>query len=102
MQAKTDEEIAAERQWIKSEKVWVLLPSGYLAASLVPPGKDAPAEGKLRVRLDVTGEVVEVDEEDVEKVWLRKWDHNLLGPYFNVVLNLLVKVCLLFSRCVTT
>ncbi|XP_077511478.1 unconventional myosin-XVIIIa-like isoform X2 [Amblyomma americanum] len=72
--AKTDEEIAAERLWMKSEKVWVLFRGGYTGASLVPKnesGTSSPSpadeEGKLRVRLDATGEVVLVDEDDVEK-----------------------------------
>lgn len=72
--AKTDEEIAAERLWMKSEKVWVLFRGGYTGASLVPKndgGTSSPLsaeeEGKLRVCLDATGEVAVVDEDDVEK-----------------------------------
>ncbi|XP_075542918.1 unconventional myosin-XVIIIa-like isoform X1 [Dermacentor variabilis] len=67
--AKTDEEIAAERLWMKSEKVWVLFKGGYTGASLVSGTSPSPTEeeGKLRVRLDATGEVVSVDENDVEK-----------------------------------
>ncbi|XP_075746833.1 unconventional myosin-XVIIIa-like isoform X2 [Rhipicephalus microplus] len=71
--AKTDEEIAAERLWMKSEKVWVLFKGGYTGASLVSRNDAGTAplpveeEGKVRVRLDATGEVVLVDEDDVEK-----------------------------------
>ncbi|XP_077534823.1 unconventional myosin-XVIIIa-like isoform X2 [Haemaphysalis longicornis] len=69
--AKTDEEIAAERMWMKSEKVWVLFRGGYTGASLVPREQASPTppeeEGKVRVKLDATGEVVLVDEDDVEK-----------------------------------
>ncbi|KAL1448127.1 hypothetical protein MTO96_028277 [Rhipicephalus appendiculatus] len=71
--AKTDEEIAAERLWMKSEKVWVLFKGGYTGASLVSRNEAGTAplpaveEGKVRVRLDATGEVVLVDEDDVEK-----------------------------------
>ncbi|XP_064460509.1 unconventional myosin-XVIIIa-like isoform X2 [Ornithodoros turicata] len=64
--AKTDEEIAAERQWIKSVKVWVMFDGGYASASLVK-SDSKPLEGKVKVRLDASGEIVEVDEEDVEK-----------------------------------
>lgn len=67
-QAKTDEEIAEERQWLQSEKVWVLFEGGYAGACLVGGDQAPPREGKVRVRLDATGELLDVDQEDVDKV----------------------------------
>ncbi|CAN8015383.1 unnamed protein product, partial [Ixodes persulcatus] len=66
--AKTDEEIAEERQWLQSEKVWVLFDGGYAGASLVKGDQVTPREGRVRVRLDATGELLDVDQEDVDKV----------------------------------
>ncbi|XP_029832887.3 unconventional myosin-XVIIIa isoform X1 [Ixodes scapularis] len=65
--AKTDEEIAEERQWLQSEKVWVLFDGGYAGASLVKGDQVTPREGRVRVRLDATGELLDVDQEDVDK-----------------------------------
>lgn len=65
--AKTDEEIAEERQWLQSEKVWVLFEGGYAGACLVGGDQVPPREGKVRVRLDATGELLDVDQEDVDK-----------------------------------
>ncbi|KAG0412651.1 hypothetical protein HPB47_010194, partial [Ixodes persulcatus] len=76
--AKTDEEIAEERQWLQSEKVWVLFDGGYAGASLVKGDQVTPREGRVRVRLDATGELLDVDQEDVDKAGLL---HALRGRF---------------------
>lgn len=64
-QAKTEEHLEKEKQWLDAEKVWLMHRGGFTAAR-----KDtsaAPEPGKLRIRLEQTGEILNVDEDDVEK-----------------------------------
>ena len=76
-QAKTDGQLASEKAWLDAERVWVVHKRGFSGAKHL---KDAPeangvahgvstgAGDKIRVRLDFNSEILEVDEEDVEKV----------------------------------
>lgn len=85
--------MAAERAWYESEKVWLVHKDGFSLGetSLLPSRresrlKSSPAglnptpatvtrteagslpEGKVRIRLEHDGTVLDVDEDDVEKV----------------------------------
>lgn len=64
-QAKSDEQIASERDWI-SDKVWLLHRGGFSAATI--HSKDPSADGKVRIKLESNGQFLDVDEEDLEKV----------------------------------
>ncbi|KAJ7309093.1 hypothetical protein JRQ81_008411 [Phrynocephalus forsythii] len=69
LDAKTEEQIAAEEAWYETEKVWLVHKDGFSLASQLKT--DAVAgllpEGKVKVKLDYDGAVLEVDEDDVEK-----------------------------------
>lgn len=62
--------MASEKQWLDAERVWLVHRGGFAAARKDPTAKQEP--GKLAIRLEQTGEVLGVDEDDVEKVgwWL--------------------------------
>lgn len=69
LQAKSEEQVATEKQWLDAEKIWLMHRGGFAAAR-----KDTTAKteaGKLVVKLEQTGEILNVDEDDVEKVELR-------------------------------
>ena len=57
-----------------AERVWLVHRGGFAAARVLHPGMPGAEgvenlpEGKCRVRLEHGGEVLDVDEEDVEKV----------------------------------
>ena len=57
-----------------SERVWLVHRGGFAAARVLHAGMPGAegvenlAEGKCRVKLEHGGEVLDVDEEDVEKV----------------------------------
>lgn len=63
--------MATERQWLDTEHVWLVHKGGFTSAQLIPRGSTGNTtipEGSIRIRLD-NGDVLEVDEEDVEKVF---------------------------------
>ncbi|XP_019401348.1 PREDICTED: unconventional myosin-XVIIIa isoform X6 [Crocodylus porosus] len=67
-QAKTEEQIAAEEAWYETDKVWLVHKDGFsLASQLRAEDASLLPEGKVKVRLDHDGTVLEVDEDDVEK-----------------------------------
>ena len=65
-QAKSEDQLVAEKEWLSSQRVWLVHKAGFAAAQLL----DTPeiAEGKVKVKVEHSGEVLEVDEEDIEKV----------------------------------
>uniref|UniRef100_A0ABM5ENP3 Unconventional myosin-XVIIIa isoform X6 n=1 Tax=Pogona vitticeps TaxID=103695 RepID=A0ABM5ENP3_9SAUR len=67
--AKTEEQVAAEEAWYETDKVWLVHKDGFSLASQLKT--DAVAgllpEGKVKVKLDYDGALLEVDEDDVEK-----------------------------------
>ncbi|XP_042298160.1 unconventional myosin-XVIIIa isoform X3 [Sceloporus undulatus] len=68
--AKTEEQIAAEEAWYETDKVWLVHKEGFSLASQLKADAAAPGllpEGKVKVKLDYDGAVLEVDEDDVEK-----------------------------------
>ncbi|XP_063258737.1 unconventional myosin-XVIIIa isoform X4 [Prinia subflava] len=67
-QAKTEEQIAAEEAWYETEKVWLVHRDGFSLGSQLRPEVGSPLpEGKVKVKLDHDGAVLEVEEDDVEK-----------------------------------
>ncbi|XP_075627978.1 unconventional myosin-XVIIIa isoform X19 [Balearica regulorum gibbericeps] len=67
-QAKTEEQIAAEEAWYETEKVWLVHRDGFSLGSQLRPEEGSPLpEGKVKVKLDHDGAVLEVEEDDVEK-----------------------------------
>eukprot|EP00058_Branchiostoma_floridae_P011124 XP_002596612.1 hypothetical protein BRAFLDRAFT_78492 [Branchiostoma floridae] len=60
-------QVAEEQSWLNhAEKVWLVHKGGFAGAGLLPGQGDIP-EGRVKVKLDHGGEVLEVDEDDVEK-----------------------------------
>nr|XP_030143681.3 unconventional myosin-XVIIIa isoform X13 [Taeniopygia guttata] len=67
-QAKTEEQIAAEEAWYETEKVWLVHKDGFSLGSQLRPEAGSPLpEGKVKVKLDYDGAILEVEEDDVEK-----------------------------------
>ncbi|XP_021571285.1 unconventional myosin-XVIIIa isoform X1 [Carlito syrichta] len=66
-QAKTEEQIAAEEAWYETEKVWLVHKDGFSLASQLRSEELSLPEGKVRVKLDHDGAVLDVEEDDVEK-----------------------------------
>ncbi|XP_053332013.1 unconventional myosin-XVIIIa isoform X3 [Clarias gariepinus] len=64
---KTEEQIAAERAWFGTEKVWLVHKDGFSLATQLKSEEGSVPEGKVKIRLDHDGTVLEVDEDDVEK-----------------------------------
>ncbi|NXO88634.1 MY18A protein, partial [Certhia brachydactyla] len=66
--AKTEEQIAAEEAWYETEKVWLVHRDGFSLGSQLRPETGSPLpEGKVKVKLDHDGAILEVEEDDVEK-----------------------------------
>ncbi|NXK65513.1 MY18A protein, partial [Sylvietta virens] len=66
--AKTEEQIAAEETWYETEKVWLVHRDGFSLGSQLRSEAGSPLpEGKVKVKLDHDGAVLEVEEDDVEK-----------------------------------
>lgn len=71
LQAKTEDEVASEKAWLSTEKVWLIHKAGFTSAHLLQPtgtATDLLPEGKVKVKLEYNDQILEVDEEDVEKV----------------------------------
>ncbi|XP_047613795.1 unconventional myosin-XVIIIa isoform X14 [Phacochoerus africanus] len=64
---KTEEQITAEEAWCETEKVWLVHKDGFSLASQLKSEELSLPEGKVRVKLDHDGTILDVDEEDVEK-----------------------------------
>lgn len=58
--------MAKEKQWLDSEKLWLMHRGGFAAVRKEEQQDQEP--GKLKVRLEATGEILCVDEDDIEKV----------------------------------
>lgn len=61
----------SEKEWLDAEKVWLMHRSGFTAARKNAGTRTEP--GKLTIKLEQTGEVLTVDEDDVEKVSDKIW-----------------------------
>ncbi|XP_048222252.1 unconventional myosin-XVIIIa isoform X7 [Perognathus longimembris pacificus] len=66
-QAKTEDQIAAEEAWYETEKVWLVHKDGFSLASQLKSEELSLPEGKVRVKLDHDGAILDVDEDDIEK-----------------------------------
>jgi len=66
-QAKSEEQLAAERSWLSTERLWLLHRGGFTAVSALQAPEDGHEPGRLKVRVEATGEILTVDEDDVEK-----------------------------------
>ncbi|XP_054460465.1 unconventional myosin-XVIIIa-like isoform X6 [Anoplopoma fimbria] len=64
---KTEEQIAAEQVWYGSEKVWLVHKDGFSLATVVKTEAGSLPEGKVKIKLEHDGTILEVDEDDVEK-----------------------------------
>ncbi|XP_046719567.1 unconventional myosin-XVIIIa isoform X10 [Silurus meridionalis] len=64
---KTEEQIAAEQAWYGSEKVWLVHKDGFSLATMLKTEAGSLPEGKVKIRLEHDGTVLDVDEDDVEK-----------------------------------
>ncbi|XP_058416195.1 unconventional myosin-XVIIIa isoform X5 [Diceros bicornis minor] len=64
---KTEEQIATEEAWYETEKVWLVHKDGFSLASQLKSEELSLPEGKVRVKLDHDGAILDVDEDDVEK-----------------------------------
>ncbi|XP_042270266.1 unconventional myosin-XVIIIa-like isoform X9 [Thunnus maccoyii] len=66
-QVKTEEQIAAEQAWYGSEKVWLVHKDGFSLATVVKTEPGSLPEGKVKIKLEHDGTILDVDEDDVEK-----------------------------------
>ncbi|XP_034461767.1 unconventional myosin-XVIIIa-like isoform X4 [Hippoglossus hippoglossus] len=64
---KTEEQITAERVWYNTEKVWLVHKDGFSLATLLKTEAGSLPEGKVKIRLESDGSLLDVDEDDVEK-----------------------------------
>uniref|UniRef100_A0A8C2D935 Myosin XVIIIAa n=1 Tax=Cyprinus carpio TaxID=7962 RepID=A0A8C2D935_CYPCA len=67
MLVKTEEQLAAEKAWYNTEKVWLVHKDGFSLATQLKTEMGSLPEGKVKIRLEHDGTVMEVDEDDVEK-----------------------------------
>ncbi|XP_053363679.1 unconventional myosin-XVIIIa isoform X7 [Clarias gariepinus] len=67
LDVKTEEQIAAEQAWYGSEKVWLVHKDGFSLATLLKTEAGSLPEGKVKIKLEHDGTVLDVDEDDVEK-----------------------------------
>ncbi|XP_047462771.1 unconventional myosin-XVIIIa-like isoform X3 [Mugil cephalus] len=66
-QGKTEEQITAEKAWYNTEKVWLVHKDGFSLATLLKTETGSLPEGKVKIRLESDGSLLDVDEDDVEK-----------------------------------
>uniref|UniRef100_A0A8K9X2R0 Myosin XVIIIAa n=1 Tax=Oncorhynchus mykiss TaxID=8022 RepID=A0A8K9X2R0_ONCMY len=66
-QVKTEEQIAAEKAWYGTEKVWLVHKDGFSLATLLKTEPGSLPEGTVKIRLESDGSLLDVDEDDVEK-----------------------------------
>ncbi|XP_055736436.1 unconventional myosin-XVIIIa-like isoform X9 [Salvelinus fontinalis] len=64
---KTEEQIATEQAWYGSEKVWLVHKDGFSLATLLKTEAGSLPEGKVKIKLEHDGTILDVDEDDVEK-----------------------------------
>ncbi|XP_041863467.1 unconventional myosin-XVIIIa-like isoform X2 [Melanotaenia boesemani] len=64
---KSEEEIKAEKAWYNTEKVWLVHKDGFSLATLLKTETGSLPEGKVKIRLESDGSLLDVDEDDVEK-----------------------------------
>lgn len=66
--ARSETEVQTEKEWMESEKVWLVHKGGFASACVLKAnGMSVLPEGRLRIKLDHAGDTLDVDEDDVEK-----------------------------------
>ncbi|XP_076254274.1 myosin heavy chain-like isoform X2 [Rhynchophorus ferrugineus] len=63
--AKTEEHLEKEKQWLDAERVWLVHRGGFAAARKEKYSDGEP--GKVKIKLEHNGDVLVVDEDDIEK-----------------------------------
>ncbi|XP_069135915.1 unconventional myosin-XVIIIa-like isoform X4 [Argopecten irradians] len=67
-QARSETEVQSEKAWLEAEKVWLVHKGGFASACVLRAnGMSTLPEGRVRIKLDHGGDILEVDEDDVEK-----------------------------------
>ena len=76
-QARSEEQLASEKAFLEAERVWLVHKDGFAAAGLLKSDENTENqgphhnaddnEGKVRVQLDYNGDIIVVEEDDVEK-----------------------------------
>ncbi|KAM9539545.1 unconventional myosin-XVIIIa-like isoform 1-T1 [Salvelinus alpinus] len=64
---KTEEQVAAEKAWYGTEKVWLVHKDGFSLATLLKTEPGSLPEGTVKIRLESDGSLLDVEEDDVEK-----------------------------------
>ncbi|KAK3595793.1 hypothetical protein CHS0354_025430 [Potamilus streckersoni] len=64
--ARSETEVQSEKSWMESERMWLVHKGGFASAALLKMDGTLP-EGRVKIRLDHGGEIIEVDEDDIEK-----------------------------------
>ncbi|TKS83526.1 Unconventional myosin-XVIIIa [Collichthys lucidus] len=64
---KTEEQITAEKIWYTTDKVWLVHKDGFSLATLLKTEAGSLPEGKVKIRLESDGSLLDVDEDDIEK-----------------------------------
>ncbi|XP_052800270.1 unconventional myosin-XVIIIa-like isoform X12 [Mya arenaria] len=65
--ARSETEVQSEKTWMDAERVWLVHKGGFASASQLRGEGHGVPEGRVKIRLDHGGEILEVDEDDVEK-----------------------------------
>uniref|UniRef100_A0A8C1YIN0 Myosin XVIIIAb n=1 Tax=Cyprinus carpio TaxID=7962 RepID=A0A8C1YIN0_CYPCA len=58
---------SAEQAWYGSDKVWLVHKDGFSLATVVKTETGSLPEGKVKIKLEHDGTVLDVDEDDIEK-----------------------------------
>jgi len=68
-QARSEDQVANEKAWLDAERVWLVHREGFTAGRQVKESDagEPLGEGLVRVRLDVNDDVIQVEEDDVER-----------------------------------
>ena len=73
--ARSETEVQSEKEWMESEKVWLVHKGGFASACVLKSnGMSVLPEGRVRIKLDHGGDTLEVDEDDVEKANSPQYD----------------------------
>lgn len=69
-QAKSEEEVNSQKAWLDAEKVWVVHKAGFSGGRVQKTKivKEDSETALCKVKLDQGGEIITVEEENIEKV----------------------------------
>ena len=77
-QAKSDAQLAEDKAWLSAEKVWLVHKGGFAGAKVFRASSaknhddvDSSQGQSCKVKVDGSDVVLDVDEEDIEKVCIR-------------------------------